>query len=530
MLNRTPVVITVLVFCFMFFITPIFAANIVINNVDQPGEGLNDTTPALPVGGNDGTTLGELRLNLMQRAFEIWSATLDSDVDIVAQVTFVPQECTETSAVLASAGTLQIFRDFENVPFESTWYVSALANALAGEDLSPGEPDSGLLEPPYNDDIVVYVNSNIDDDETCLGGIGWYYGFDHNEGQAMDLLAVILHELAHGLGFTNLVDTSTGEQFLGYPDIYSSFIYDVELAKFWNDMGNFQRRHSAKNDPNVVWVGGEVSNIAPNVLNQASQLTINSPGTIAGNYDVGTASFGPEVPASGLTNNVVLANDGTGTVTDGCEGPLVNSDEINGNIALIDRGDCLFVEKVKNAQNAGAVAVLIADNTESSTPPNMSGSDDTITIPTYSITMALGTSIKGQLQTNAVNVTLGYDENNFAGMNEGFVRLYAPNPIEPGSSISHWATECTPSLLMEPSITSGLTDDLDLTVPLFEDIGWDLNSWNECDLNSDGTFNRIDLLLFLNGCKNNTATWTCDMNNDGSYDRTDAIQYIFLCR
>jgi hypothetical protein len=38
------------------------SATIVINNIDGPGEGFNDPTPAAPVGGNTGTTLGQQRL------------------------------------------------------------------------------------------------------------------------------------------------------------------------------------------------------------------------------------------------------------------------------------------------------------------------------------------------------------------------------------------------------------------------------------------------------------------------------------
>ena len=37
------------------------AATIVVDNLDLPGEGFNDPTPAVPVGGNTGTTLGQQR-------------------------------------------------------------------------------------------------------------------------------------------------------------------------------------------------------------------------------------------------------------------------------------------------------------------------------------------------------------------------------------------------------------------------------------------------------------------------------------
>lgn len=40
--------------------------------------------------------------------------------------------------------------------------------------------------------------------------------------------------------------------------------------------------------------------------------------------------------------------------------PLDNSDMVAGRIVLIQRGGCMFAEKVRNAQNAGAIGVIVA--------------------------------------------------------------------------------------------------------------------------------------------------------------------------
>ncbi len=61
-----------------------------------------------------------------------------------------------------------------------------------------------------------------------------------------------------------------------------------------------------------------------------------------------------------------------------------------------------------------------------------------------------------------------------AGMAGGHVRMYAPSPIEPGSSVSHFDTALTPDELMEPFATD--TSDQRLTDRLLADIGWDVNS------------------------------------------------------
>jgi hypothetical protein len=128
-----------------------FAATFVIVNMDGSGEGFNDPTPVAPIGGNDGTTLGQQRLNLFQKAADIWGAAIDSAVPVRIQAQFNPLSCDASSAVLGSAGSTFMVRDFPGAPQLYTWYHYALANALAGVDLDPN-----------NDDISATFNSAID--------------------------------------------------------------------------------------------------------------------------------------------------------------------------------------------------------------------------------------------------------------------------------------------------------------------------------------------------------------------------------
>lgn len=62
------------------------------------------------------------------------------------------------------------------------------------------------------------------------------------------------------------------------------------------------------------------------------------------------------------------------------------------------------------------------------------------------------------------------------GFNSGFVRLYAPNPYDVGSSVSHYTTDASPNLLMEPYETYDFVNGVDLTAQLFQEIGWPFNS------------------------------------------------------
>jgi uncharacterized repeat protein (TIGR01451 family) len=139
----------------------------------------------------------------------------------------------------------------------------------------------------------------------------------------------------------------------------------------------------------------------------ASAVRANAPAGIAGFYAFGpAAAFGSVPPAGGTTGNVVLAldpADGAGPLTtDGCS-PLTNAAAVAGNIALIDRGTCGFTVKVKNAQNAGAIAVVIA-NSSTAAFGGLGGTDPTITIPSGMVTFTDGNTFKANIAS--LNVTL----------------------------------------------------------------------------------------------------------------------------
>lgn len=117
-----------------------------------------------------------------------------------------------------------------------------------------------------------------------------------------------------------------------------------------------------------------------------------------------TASFGTALTATGVTGNIQLSS-----VLDGCTALPTGS--LSGKIGLVERGTCSFIIKVKNAQNAGATAVVIYNNTANGDTVNgMSGTDSTITIPSVLIGNTEGEFIKRQLAASTVvNVTLKND-------------------------------------------------------------------------------------------------------------------------
>ena len=144
----------------------------------------------------------------------------------------------------------------------------------------------------------------------------------------------------------------------------------------------------------------------------APRFFINSPSAIAGPYGIGRALFGPGYTATGVTADVVLVQDASNAsgplTTDGCTA-LTNASAVAGKIALVDRGTCTFKTKTRNAQDAGAIGVIITNvATSANSYTNMS--DDAtittpITIPTVQVLYSTGTAIRSQLGTG-VNASI----------------------------------------------------------------------------------------------------------------------------
>ncbi len=447
---------------------PLSAATITIINKDSSGQGLNDPTPATPVGGNPGTTIGQQRLNVFNRAAQIWGQILSSNVEIKVDASFAPLSCTETSGVLGGAGPTTVVSDFANAPLPVTWYVIALADKLAGQE-----------QDPTTSDISAQFNSKLGE-SGCLSSSPFYYGFDALpvNDLRISFLTVALHEFAHGLGFLSLVDTSTGALFQNQPDVYSDFILDTTAGKTWAQMSSdSDRLTSVTNTGHVVWSGASANTAAANYLSPEPMLYVTSPPAVSGSYTVGTANFGGTITQAGVSGTLVAATDpiepgaggsSGGTATDGCSA-LTNPAQVAGHIALVDRGYCNFTVKATNAQAAGAIAIVIANNVSGGVV-QMGGTAPTVTIPVISISQADGASLRASLPAQA---RIALDSVRRAGMDTaGHVLLYAPNPVESGSSISHFDTSCQPNLLMEPNISPDLPIGVDITPDLFRDLGW----------------------------------------------------------
>ena len=124
-----------------------------------------------------------------------------------------------------------------------------------------------------------------------------------------------------------------------------------------------------------------IMTLATVTMVNAQTFTVDAPASIAGTYNNGVTTFGPQF--SGFSGMVVEATDTDGLTT-ACVGIDNGIADVTGAVALIDRGACAFVTKALNAQAAGAIGYIVCNN-DTDNPDdviNLGGADGcAVTIP-----------------------------------------------------------------------------------------------------------------------------------------------------
>jgi hypothetical protein len=140
-----------------------------------------------------------------QYAVSIWETMISSSVPIRISATWTSLD----GSTLASTGAKRLYRGFAGAIQPDVWYPVALAEKITSDDLNP----------TTESDIEVSVNQDV----------RWYFGTDgQTPSSNLDMVSVILHEIAHGLGFISLADTENNN--IGkLRDEKHLFIYDLLL-------------------------------------------------------------------------------------------------------------------------------------------------------------------------------------------------------------------------------------------------------------------------------------------------------------
>jgi len=147
-----------------------------------------------------------LAKDAFQHAVEIWESELISPVT----VKIIAEWRSLEAGVLGQALWGRAYANFGGEQHINTFYPVALAEKIAGRDMNDvGEAD-----------IVASFNSNV----------SWYLGTDGNTPAGkMDLVTIVLHEIAHGLGFTDTYQVAGTEGSVGLENggLSVPFVFDV---------------------------------------------------------------------------------------------------------------------------------------------------------------------------------------------------------------------------------------------------------------------------------------------------------------
>lgn len=194
----------------------------------------NDATPATPIRGNSGTTLGAQRRNALLEAARLLATELKPKARVTIRACWDTLASSNTLAqagpediVLSETGyssssrLLSAYNRFLEKPF--TFYSQAAAAHMAG---TPSCSLIGLGGPCNQADLQITYNTTID--QNANPNRRFDYGFDAQGTVGPSFITVSMHEIAHGLGFIGLIQTDpergqVGSKFFEYDDIYGSW-------------------------------------------------------------------------------------------------------------------------------------------------------------------------------------------------------------------------------------------------------------------------------------------------------------------
>lgn len=235
-------------------------------------------------------------------------------------------------------------------------------------------------------------NGDLSPDFDVDGGAGLQFDFpfeqtlepgDYTEAATVNLFYTInmMHDIAYYYGFDeaagNFQQTNATGEGVGGDHVFGAAQFDGELG---NNINNATFA-TPSDGGNGVMRMFEWNNSAAD----QEFLEVLAPSDVAGFYAAGTADYGEPVGEDPIIGEVVFAQDGIQFSTDACE-PITNGAELEGKIVMVDRGGCDFSAKTYNAQENGAIAVIICNN-QGNGIINMTGGDNAsfVDIPTLFI-------------------------------------------------------------------------------------------------------------------------------------------------
>lgn len=256
---------------------------------------------------------------------------------------------------------------------------------------SEGDPFPGTLDEDQSNEVL------------GTGEAYWLFmntfGRDSYDGEGATMITVnndpgIACPNANWNGFsTNYCDGVTGDDTVAhewghaYTEYTSGLIYQWQsgamneaYSDIWGevvDMLNKRDNQVGETEADPVYrTPGQCSDFTRSPI----QMEITAPEDVAGECAAAPAAFGPVIGQTPINGTAVVGTDGIDeeagdeSTTNGCL-PFENDEEIDGSWVYVDRGACTFAVKAQNAEDAGAVGIVVGNN-DASAPFSMAGEAD----------------------------------------------------------------------------------------------------------------------------------------------------------
>lgn len=156
-------------------------------------------------------------------------------------------------------------------------------------------------------------------------------------------------------------------------------------------------------------------------------FTVSPDGTVIGYTPAAAAPLPP------ISGTYPMARTGTVSSTADACSPLP-AGSLAGSIALIRRGTCGFHAKALNAMNAGAVGVVLYNNSAGRFSPTVAGTPS-ITIPVVAISDTEGVLIDARLAVGAVDLTWTDQVASFPSPTGGLISSFSSYGLSPDLAV-----------------------------------------------------------------------------------------------
>jgi subtilisin family serine protease len=312
------------------------------------------------------------------------------------------------------------------------------------------QPGAGTSAAAHGTHVAGIVGANGGGDPDLVTGVApgatlyAYRVFGCNGSTSADVMAAAMERAADD--DVDVLNMSIGAALFNFPN-YPTAVAADNLV----DSGTVVVASIGNSGDLGLWAAG-APGVADKVIGVASvdniktflpYFTVAPDGREVG-YNAATGA-----PAPPTTGTFPLAQTGTPTtVGDGCGSNAPAPGSLTGKIALIRRGSapapaptCSFYLKAFNAQQAGAIGVVLYNNVGGRVNPTVVG-DPAVTIPVVAITQADGIEMSNRISAGGATMTWT-DQSKFFD-----------NTDTPGrtSSFSSWGTAS--NLMLKPDLTA----------------------------------------------------------------------------